>query len=56
MVTIPKLTQEQIDEIVKAEFHRAWGVAHGDSEYNKEAWRYVQKYIDPAYRNQRKQS
>lgn len=47
------LTQAQIDEIVRHAFHEAWSSAHGLPDYDKKAWGYVQRFLDPAYKNQR---
>ena len=46
-----ELTQEQIDKLVRQAFHGAWGAAKANSDYDKKAWSYVQKYLDPAYRD-----
>lgn len=51
-VNTVELTQEQIDKIVRQAFHDAWGKAKDAADYNKAAWSYVQKYLDPAYRKQ----
>ncbi len=34
------------DAIVRAEFHRAWGEAKDQPDYDKSSWEHVQKYLD----------